>query len=91
MRTEQPTKCFVPLQKLRASLAPKRCLSHPPPPPQYFITERSEAEVLLWFSVACFGVRVSVTFHFTRMCVHIILVPFRLLSGHPLENSCSLG
>ena len=25
---------------------------------------------LLWFSVTCFGVRVSVTFHLT--CVHII-------------------
>ena len=29
--------------------------------------------VLLWFSVACFGVRVSVTFHLT--CVHIISSP----------------
>ena len=40
------------------------------------ITDRSEAVVLLWFSVACvqFGVRVSVTFHV--MCVHIILVRF---------------
>ena len=31
---------------------------------------RSKAVVLLWFSVAFFGVRVSVTFHF--MFVHII-------------------
>ena len=38
--------------------------------PQYFIIDRSKAVVLLWFSVACFGVRVSVTFHLTR--VHII-------------------
>ena len=29
------------------------------------------------------------TFHLT--CVHIILVRFQLLSGHHLENSCSLG
>ena len=36
-----------------------------------------------------FGVRVSVTFHLT--CAHIILVRFRLLSGHLLGNSCSLG
>ena len=36
-----------------------------------------------------FGVRVSVTFHLT--CVHIILVRFRLLSGHLLGNSFSLG
>ena len=28
------------------------------------------------------------TFHLT--CVHIILVRFGLLSGHLLENSCSL-
>ena len=34
-----------------------------------------------------FGVRASVTFHLT--CAHIILVRFRLLSGHLLENSCS--
>ena len=27
MRTEQPTKCFVPLQKLRVKL----CTKHPPP------------------------------------------------------------
>ena len=44
---------------------------------------------MLWFSVACFGVRVSVTVHLT--CIHIILVRFGLLSGHLLGNSCSLG
>ena len=59
--------------------------------PQYFISDRSKAVVLLWFSVACFvfGVRVSVTFHL--MCVHIILVRYGLLSGHLLGKSCSLG
>ena len=35
---------------------------------------------MLWFSVACFGVRVSVTFNV--MFVHIILVRFWLLIGH---------
>ena len=35
--------------------------------------------------VSCFGVRVSVMFHF------ILLVQFGLLSGHLLENSCPLG
>ena len=35
------------------------------------INGRSKAVALLWFSVACFGVRVSWTFHL--MCVHIIL------------------
>ena len=49
MRTEQPTKCFVPLQKLRARLAPLTCLS-----PQEFITDRSGAVVLLWINVVCF-------------------------------------
>ena len=38
---------------------------------------------MLWFSDACFGVRVSVTFHLA--CVHNILVLFGMLSGHLLE------
>ena len=38
--------------------------------PQYFITDRFKAVVLLWFSVVCFGVRVSLTFHLR--CVYII-------------------
>ena len=29
MRTEQPTKCFIPLQKLRARLAPKNMFEPP--------------------------------------------------------------
>ena len=37
-------------------------------PPQEFVTDRSNAVVLTWFSVACFGVRVSVIFHL--MFVH---------------------
>ena len=53
-----------------------------------FITDRSKEIALLWFSVAFFDVRVSVTFHLT--CVHIILVRFRLLSGYLLGYSCSL-
>ena len=44
--------------------------------------------VLLWFSVASFGVRVSVKSHI--MFVNIILVRFRLLSDHLLGKSCSL-
>ena len=40
-------------------------------------------------SVSCFGVRVSVMFHF--MFVHNTLVQFGLLSGHLLGNSCPLG
>ena len=34
-------------------------------------TDRSKAVVLMWFSVACFGVRVSVMFHL--MFVHYTL------------------
>ena len=45
------------------------CVLYPTGLIQSFITDRSKVVVLLWFSVACFGVRVSVTFHLT--CVHI--------------------
>ena len=31
--------------------------------PQQLISYRSKAVVLMWYSVACFGVRVSVMFH----------------------------
>ena len=31
--------------------------------PHYFITDRTKAVVMLWSSVACFDVRISVTFH----------------------------
>ena len=55
--------------------------------PKLCITDRSKAVILLWFYVACFGFRVSVMFHLT--CVQIILVSFRLLSGHLFGNSCS--
>ena len=40
-------------------------------------------------SVSCFGVRVSVMFHF--MLFIILLVQFGLLSGHLLGNSYPLG
>ena len=49
MRTKQPTKCIVPLQKLGMRLARKTSLS-----PQKIITDRSKAVVLLWFFVVCF-------------------------------------
>ena len=47
----------------------------------------AKVAILLLSYVACFWCQ-SVTFH--RTCVHS-LVWFRLLSGHLLENSCSLG
>ena len=40
-------------------------------------------------SVSCFGVRVSVMFHF--MFVHYTFISVWLLSGHLLGNSCPLG
>ena len=39
--------------------------------------------------VACFGVRVSVTFHLT--CVHIIFSSVLVAEWPPLGSSCSLG
>ena len=56
----------VPHQLRRVRLrAKKTSLS---PLPQEFVTDRSKAVGLTWFSVACFGVRVSVMFHL--MFVH---------------------
>ena len=46
--------------------------------PQLFITDRSNAVVLLSFSVACFDVRVSVMFHIIFSLVSVAeLPPFR--------------
>ena len=56
----------VPHQLRRVRLHAKNSLS--PPPHQEFVTDRSKAVVLTWFSVACFGFRVSVIFHL--MFVH---------------------
>ena len=57
--------------------------------PQEFVTDRSKAAVLMWFSDDCFGVRVPVMFHL--IFVHYILVRFWSLSGHLLGNNCPLG
>ena len=54
-------------------------------------TDSSNAVVPLWFSVACLGVRASVTFHL--MCVHIIfLVLFGFLEivTHSVDHVFSL-
>ena len=69
MRTGiKPTKCFVPLQKLRTTLAPSTCY--------YWPFQGGSCSSLL----PVFDVTVSVTFHL--MCVHIILVWFGLPSDH---------
>ena len=59
MRTERPTKCFVPGEGVHVKLVKVS---------QYFITDRSKAVVFLCFSVACFWCQSfgDVT------CVHII-------------------
>ena len=45
------------------------------------MNDRSKAVVLLWFSVARFGVRVSVTFHL--MCVYIIFSSVSVVEWPP--------
>ena len=71
MRTEQPTKILCTTSETEGEVSAVKHVSAPPPPPlKKFITDCSKAVVLLWFSVACFGVRVSVTFHL--ICFHII-------------------
>ena len=87
MRTEQQTKCFVPLQKLRAWLVPLNMLKRPS---NNFISDRSKAVVLLWFSVACFWCQ-SFGDVSPYVCSNYFLIWFRLLSGNLLGNSCSLG
>ena len=54
----------VPHQLRRVRLRAKKLVQAP----QEFVTDRSKAVVLTWFSVSCFGVRVSVMFHL--MFVH---------------------
>ena len=56
--------------------------------PEQFITDRSKAVVLLWFSVACFWYQ---SFGDVSCVFILFLVWFGLLSGHHLRNSCSLG
>ena len=51
--------------------------------------DRSKAVVLLWFSVACCGVRVSVMFHL--MLVHYTFSLVWVTEWPPLGNSCPLG
>ena len=47
-------------------------------------TVSSRAEVLMWFSVVCFGVRVSVTFHL--MYVQIIFSSVWVAEWSPFGN-----
>ena len=59
MWTEQLTKCFEPLQKLRARLG---TFNRFKPPQKCYITDRSNAVLLMWFSVLLVLVSVSVLF-----------------------------
>ena len=67
MRTEQPTKCFVPLQKLRSRLASQNMFK---PHPSNSLLTFPRRQFCCGSLLPVFGVRVSVTFHL--MCVHII-------------------
>ena len=63
MLTEQPTKCFVPpLKKLRARLAPK--IMFKPSSNSLLTVQRRKC---CCDSLACFGVRVLMTFHLVRV------------------------
>ena len=44
--------------------------------PQYFINDRSNAVVLLWFTVACVGVRVAVNFTLRVIILHVFKFGF---------------
>ena len=55
-----------------------------PPFGKLFITDRSKAMVLMWFSVACFGVRVLMMFYFTLCLVWVAEWP-------PFGKFCPLG
>ena len=63
MQTEQPTKCFLPFQKLRARLAPLNRFK--PTPVVFIISDRSKAVLLISSSVfACFGVSFCTVYTF---------------------------
>ena len=67
MRTEQPTKCFLPLQKVRRERRRKIDLN---PTVIFYITDPSKALLLIWFSVFdCFGVSFCTVFSF---CFYMI-------------------
>ena len=59
------------------------------PPPQEFISDRSNAVVLLWFFVAFFGVRLLMTFHL--MFIHNFLSGKSLVGRIPVNHSTFPG
>ena len=78
---------FCTFSETEGEVGPVKQVKAPPPP--VIITDRSKAVVLLWFSVACFGVRVSVTF--LLMFVYIIFSLVWVDECPPLGKSWSLG
>ena len=66
MRAEQLIKCFEPLQQLKARLGPLNRFKIP----VTYITDRSKALLLTWFSMLLVLVSVSVTILFlSSMCL----------------------
>ena len=80
MRNKQPTRCIVPLQKLRARLGTLNRFKPPPP-----------SNSLLTVLLPGFGVRVSMTFHLMFVHIFLVRVRFGSLSGHLLGKSCPFG
>ena len=64
MRTEELTKCSEPLSKLGGEVAYPLYLFKPPPPGIFYITDRSNVVLLIWFSELLVLVSVSVFFLF---------------------------
>ena len=72
MRTEQLTKCFEPLQKLTAIVAPlNRFMSLQ----LYHFTDHFKAVLLTWFSVLLVSTSVSVLFS-PSMCLEDVQLCF---------------
>ena len=86
MRIEQPTKCFVPFQKLRARLDRRIDLPHLPP-------SNSLLTVLmrLYFCGSMLPVFWCPSSTFHLMFFILLLIRFGLLSGHLLGKCCPLG
>ena len=93
MRTEQPTKCLYHISYGGWGCARKTSLSPPPLVIHYWPFQGGGSDVV---SVSCFGVRVSVMFHF--MFVHYTFSsvwvaewpPFLEIAARSVSNLFSL-
>ena len=72
-RTEQLTKCYEPLQKMRVMLGPSKTGLSPPPPKDFYITLQGDTSVIVLF-ILCFGVEYLCCLNL--MYVVIVLLKF---------------